>query len=280
MDDKVTPEFLKSLMALQVLDNLAGQVDRHAGNYFSRIKDGKLGKVQAIDNDFSFDQRTLRWEDNTNSIGTHGKNILNKDGTLNVPYMDRALADRITVLDEQVLRDVMADVLEPWAIDALCVRFQQVKNATQKDQENNSDRYLEQDSDWGRKEVFDTLRNGYQERGGWQTPTNYVSYLLMSADLSNEKVESSLNFRGYLDDDYKERLCAAVLMEAQNMGDEEKAKAHLKAYGVQDRVLSYLEATGQLLDGPALLKRLPEAALRNRILGTIMDLQSKKGQTS
>lgn len=37
--------------------------------------------------------------------------------------MDRALADRITALDENVLRDVMADVLEPWAIDALCIRF-------------------------------------------------------------------------------------------------------------------------------------------------------------
>ena len=68
-------------------------------------------------------------------MGTHGRYILDRNGDLDIPYMDRALADRILAVDEQVLRDVMADVLEPWAIDALCTRFQQVKDAIQKDQQ-------------------------------------------------------------------------------------------------------------------------------------------------
>ena len=74
IEDKVTPEFLKSLMSLQVLDNLAAQADRHSGNYFAQVKDGKLGKVQAIDNDFSFSNITLDWEPGTSvgSIGSHG----------------------------------------------------------------------------------------------------------------------------------------------------------------------------------------------------------------
>ena len=64
------------------------------------------------------------------------------------------------------------------------------------------------------------------------------------------------------------------------MDDAEAAKAHLKAYGVKDGIISYLEATGQLFDGPALLKRLPDAELRNPISGTILDLEIKKGQAS
>lgn len=129
MDDKVTPEFMQSLMSLQVLDNLAAQVDRHAANYFAEIKDGKLGRVQGIDNDFSFTSNTLSWEEGGagGRIGNHGKNILDQNGDLVVPYMDKTLADRITALDESVLRDVMADILEPWAIDALCIRFTKIK---------------------------------------------------------------------------------------------------------------------------------------------------------
>ena len=281
LDDKVTPELLKSLMSLQVLDNLAAQTDRHTANYFAEIKDGKLGKVQGIDNDFSFSSQTLDWEKTAryNKLGSHGKNILNKNGELNIPYMDRALADRITALDDQVLRDVMADILEPWAIDALCVRFQQVKGAIQRDQEKNSGRYLEHDEDWGRREVFDNLKNGYEDLGkNGLNPTNYVSNLLMGAELGNQKFANSSTLRFYtrLDVDYFDDLCTKVLLEVQNTGDPEQAKEILRTYEVKEPVISYLEATGQLLDGPALLKRLPEYELKDSINTTIKKELVKK----
>ena len=203
-------------------------------------------------------------------MGTHGKYILDRNGDLDIPYMDRALADRILAVDEQVLRDVMADVLEPWAIDALCTRFQQVKDAIQKDQEKNPGRYLEHDEDWGRKEVFDALRNGYEMRaGGMKNPTNYVSNLLMSADMSETKHYATMPFDTLLEVDYMSKLCSEVLLEIQNTGDEEKAKEILRAYRVKDHVISYLETTGQLLDGPALLKRLPATELKSDIAETI-----------
>ena len=259
LDDKVTPEFLKSLMSLQVLDNLAAQEDRHSANYFAEIKDGKLGKVQGIDNDFSFTSNTL----DADRIGTHGKNILDQEGNLTIPYMDKDLADRITALDESVLRDVMADILEPWAIDALCIRFSKIKTAIQKDQENNpnSGRYLAHDEDWASQEVFDTLRNGAEGMNA----TNYVSNLLLPADMSQLGAPGSQDFRGQLENDLLMRLATEVLTETQSMSNAEEVKAHLRPYGVQENVLSYLEATGQLFDGPALLKRLPNMELYSPI---------------
>ena len=275
MDDKVTPEFMQSLMSLQVLDNLAAQSDRHAGNYFAQIKDGKLGRVQGIDNDFSFSDDTLEYDSSGfNNIGNHGRNILDKNGELAVPYMDRALADRITALNEQVLRDVMADILEPWAIDALCIRFQKIKGAIERDQEKNpgSGRYLERDEDWGKKEVFDTLRSAAtQNKKGYKLASNYVANFLKSADMDDQDYSGTLKFREGIDTDFRKQIARGVLQEAQNLGDAGQAKEYLAAHGVEPRILDYLEATGQLLDGPALLKSMPDGELSSRIAAFVIN---------
>ena len=282
LDDKVTPEFLKSLMSLQVLDNLAAQEDRHSANYFAEIRDGKLGKVQAIDNDFSFTSNTLDWGDRQNNrIGSHGKNILDRDGNLTVSYMDKALADRITALDESVLRDVMADILEPWAIEALCIRFNKIKTAIQKDQEENpnSGRYLERDEDWGSREVFETLRNGVERYGAkGKNATNYVSNVLLPADMSiaTTDLPSSQEFRSMMNNDLAMSFCEEILTNTQSMGSGEEVKACLRSYGVRENVLSYLEVTGQLLDGPALLKRLSWDELGGCIWGSILKQWGKE----
>ena len=275
MDDKVTPEFMQSLISLQVLDNLAAQVDRHAENYFAEIKDGKLGRVQGIDNDFSFTSNTLSWEEGGagGRIGNHGKNILNQNGDLAVPYMDKTLADRITALDESVLRDVMADVLEPWAIDALCIRFTKIKTAIQKDQEKNSGRYLERDEDWGRQEVFDTLRSHIMERDrGQKVSGNYVANFLHSAQMTEMIPKGSLDFLVAVDSEFRYRIARQILQEAQDLGDAEKAKEYLAARGAKPETLAYLEATGQLLDGPDLLKRLPP----NQLEGSLVNFYINK----
>ena len=268
MDDKVTPEFMQSLMSLQVLDNLAAQVDRHSANYFAEIKDGKLGRVQGIDNDFSFTSNTLEHaKSGFDSIGTYGKHILDKNGDLAVPYMDRSLAERITALDEQVLRDVMADILEPWAIDTLCIRFTKIKTAIQKDQEKNSGRYLERDEDWGRQEVFDNLRNHViEDDRGKKTSGNYVANFLHGAQMNNRISNGSPDLMIAVDSEFRHRIAMQILREAQDLGDAEKAKEYLAAHGAKPETLAYLEATGQLLDGPDLLKHLPSNQLEDSLV--------------
>jgi len=259
IDDKITPEFMKSLISLQILDNLAAQEDRHSANYFAEIVDGKLGKVQGIDHDFSFGNSTLVGDGSGSDIGTHGRNILDKNGKLRIPYMDKALADRITALKVEDLRIIMADVLEPWAIDALCTRFQQVKDAIIEDRDKNlnADRYLENDADWGDERVMNTLRNAHETlSSGGQNPTNYVSSILMAAKLSNQQYGGSQDVRGWLEADFKTELAERLFKEIQKM-DVDDAKACLKSYGIRDKTIAYLEASGQLLAGPATLKTLP-----------------------
>ena len=269
MDDKVTPEFMQSLMSLQVLDNLAAQVDRHSANYFAEIKDGKLGRVQGIDNDFSFTSNTLSWEEGGagGRIGNYGKSILDQNGDLAVPYMVKTLADRITALDESVLRDVMADILEPWAIDALCIRFTKIKTAIQKDQEKNSGRYLERDEDWGRQEVFDTLRSHViEDDRGQKASGNYVANFLHGAQMNDMISNGTPDLMIAVDSEFRYRIAKQILQEAQDLGDAEKAKEYLAAHGAKPETLAYLEATGQLLDGPNLLNRLPPEQLEGSLV--------------
>ena len=95
--------------------------------------------------------------------------------------------------------------------------------------------------------------------------TNYVSNLLLPADMSQLYTPGSQDFRSQLENDLMMRLATEVLTETQNMNSAEDVKAHLRSYGVQENVLSYLEATGQLFDGPSLLKRLPRNELYDHI---------------
>ena len=224
-------------------------------------------------NDFSFTSNTLSWESGGGRIGNHGKNILDQNGDLAVPYMDKTLADHITALDESVLREVMTDVLEPWAIDALCIRFTKIKTAIQKDQEKNSGRYLERNEDWGRQEVFDTLHGhvieGYQ---GKKVPGNYVANFLHSAQMNYTKSVGSLDLNIAIDSEFRHRIAMQILQEAQDLGDAEKAKEYLAARGAKPETLAYLEATGQLLDGPDLLKRLPS----NQLEGSLVNFYVKQ----
>ena len=269
-DDVVTPEFLKSLISLQVLDNLAGQEDRHMGNYFAEVTDGKFGKVTAIDHDFSFGARSLTGQLEgrySNRIGTHGKNILDENGKITLPYMDNALADRIVALDEQVVRDIMADVLEPWAIDALCMRLQEMKDAIIDDRNTNplSGRYLRTTAAWGQQKVLDTLRNGYEEtESGNQMPTNYVSIMLMSTETSNTKYAGQMDFSGLQKKDFKQRLTKDFLEKTKEM-DPETVKNLLLGYGVSKKIVQYLWNTGQICDGPDLLKRVRETDLLTKL---------------
>ena len=94
-DDLATSDFLRSLTSLQVLDNLAAQADRHGQNFFADITaEGKLGKVQAIDNGFSFSDITMDWDD---SVGQMGGPALFKrppPKELSTPIVNKILAGK------------------------------------------------------------------------------------------------------------------------------------------------------------------------------------------
>lgn len=276
----VTPQFMKSLISLQVLDNLAGQVDRHTSNVFVQVDDdNRLGKVQGIDNDYSFGMGTLnRGVSDINKIGSHGRSILDHDGKLILPYMDHALAERITELSEADLRIIMADVLEPWAIDALCVRFNKVQAAILHDQmiEGNTQRYLGREEDWGTETVVNAILNGgvvESQNNVRRHFTNYASNFVLGTQTENGATDIS----DRLETDFKESVAKKVMAQVPDRSQgAEAAKDYLREYGVGEKVLSYLEITGQLWDGPALVTRLRTHQLRNPIAKKVIEKHQQR----
>lgn len=178
-----TPQFMKSLTSLQVLDNLMGQVDRHHGNFMVDVKDGKMGSVQGIDNDLAFGYSMI-FGDMTGPSG-HSRSMLDKnsyseenwqEAKLSIPYMDKALAQRILAVKEEDIRIITQDLLEPKAIDGLCKRLKVMQQAiTTEQKDKNSKRFLEGDDAWNNDEVFQAFEKDSQ--AGNQSKTYLGRYM-------------------------------------------------------------------------------------------------------
>ena len=120
--------------------------------------------------------------------------------------------------------------------------------------------------------MFDTLRSAAtQNKKGYKLASNYVANFLKSADMDDQDYSGTLKFREGIDTDFRKQIARGVLQEAQNLGDAGQAKEYLAAHGVEPRILDYLEATGQLLDGPALLKSMPDGELSSRIAAFVIN---------
>lgn len=150
-----SPQFLHTLTNLQVLDALAGQEDRHTGNYFvERTSSGQLGAVHGIDNEMAFGLDTfhtlVEGSPEPDRMGNFGFNFLTSDGEIRLPYMDKQLADRIMALTPQDLQLLLGDVLEKPYLDALCTRVREAQAAIARDREADPTgrRYLEREDQW------------------------------------------------------------------------------------------------------------------------------------
>ncbi len=100
---------------LQLLDALAGQVDRNMGNFTLQLDNsGNIVGLTGIDNDMSF--------------GAYREGV---GRVFNFPgiskFVDKDMAERIINLDEKLLRVVMTGVLTDAEIDALVKRLAKLK---------------------------------------------------------------------------------------------------------------------------------------------------------
>lgn len=109
------PNLLRLLSRLQLLDNLAMQLDRHTGNYYLKLDaNGNVIGLTGIDNDMSF---------GTNTNLTQRKQ---KYSGLSL-YVDKNMAQKIIALDPELLALVMSDLLDPNEMAALITRLTALK---------------------------------------------------------------------------------------------------------------------------------------------------------
>lgn len=121
------PTLMSKLNALQMIDFLAGQIDRHQGNYMIEVDNsGNVIGVTGIDNDMSF--------------GTKNKDELAQRGARQLPplgmYFDKAMANKILALDPALVRLALSDLLSPGEVNATLERLQLLKQRILQDINN------------------------------------------------------------------------------------------------------------------------------------------------
>jgi hypothetical protein len=136
-DDKNLPRLLSRL---QLIDAIAGQVDRHAGNYFVQRDDtGKVTGITGIDLDMAWvpsaptkgpreDKRTGQFEFSVE----HGSRAKSDGGsTDHYPgfsrFCDGVLADKIIAVQPDDLRVILIDLLDKPSVDAAVTRLVQLQ---------------------------------------------------------------------------------------------------------------------------------------------------------
>ena len=139
----VSPTLQLNLSNLMILDAICAQRDRSVGNYFTVLsEDCNIISVSAYDNDLAFDNYT-----DLKSRNCILPPILRYDGTLSLPHMDKALAQKILSLNYKDIYLCLKDLLSESQIDATINRLRQIQNAIKQTiKENNT--FLIEPSEW------------------------------------------------------------------------------------------------------------------------------------
>ncbi len=114
------PELQKKLSILQVIDVIAGQMDRHGGNFYIQTDPatGKVSEVTGIDLDMSFGKKHTDIKDKPSTSHYKGMPAL----------VDRKFAERVLSITDDQLRAVLEPLLGPEELAAAMGRWIQVQN--------------------------------------------------------------------------------------------------------------------------------------------------------
>lgn len=181
--NKVSGNFQRQMMNLQVLDYITGQQDRHAGNYFvQEDENGMLTGVTGIDNDYSFGQ--YRQNDKDNGVG-HGRSLVNKNADkFVIPHMDANLAERIKNISKDQFVFLLGDLLDNNSIDLAWGRLSNVQRLLKEKETGPKDHFLLQDNEWN----ADTLKEFFTEDESiYADNTTYLQYMFLYNNYSTSE---------------------------------------------------------------------------------------------
>jgi hypothetical protein len=119
------PNLQRLLSRLQLLDTLAYQVDRNAGNFYVQFdRNGNVTGVTGIDNDMSFGTKTgIR--DRAQELPGLAK------------FVDKEMAEKIIGIDPRLVQLILSDLLSTDELAALNDRLLKLKNALVQMQSGN-----------------------------------------------------------------------------------------------------------------------------------------------
>jgi hypothetical protein len=128
-----SPEAVRQLACLQMMDMICGQIDRNTGNFFVETEEYEPGKlrvvsIQGIDNDMAFGVVDYA-ELNQFADGTQMLPVFEKDGACTLPALDGNLVAAVNSLSDEVVRHSMQDLLNEREIECLLDRLHGVQRA-------------------------------------------------------------------------------------------------------------------------------------------------------
>jgi hypothetical protein len=142
------PVLQQGLNKLQLLDAIAGQLDRHQGNYFVQTNDdGKVTGVTGIDLDMAFGKKmttvgreSAKYEKVTGKDGKVGrKKVKEADAASTAQhfrglpqYIDKEFGDRILQVNPSDIENALKGLLSKAEIKATVARFEEVRKAVEK----------------------------------------------------------------------------------------------------------------------------------------------------
>lgn len=149
------PAFQKALSKLTIVDALAGQFDRHQGNYFIDIDNGgNFRDLKGIDNDMSFPEHSI----DLNSAR------MNKELKGIGKYIDKEIAEIILALQPEDLQAVLSGLIPDSAIGKTVERLTQLKALI--NQARAAGQLVDNLSNWTpQTAAAETPSNMYQARG-------------------------------------------------------------------------------------------------------------------
>jgi hypothetical protein len=117
------PKLQSGLNKLQILDAIAGQLDRHMNNLFiDTDNEGNVTSITGIDNDMAFGG-SMR-DTSGRGLGAQAYKGLPE-------YIDQEMGEKILQVKDSDIRDALAGLLTQSEIDATVARFQEVFQAVQ-----------------------------------------------------------------------------------------------------------------------------------------------------
>lgn len=162
--DAADPVLQRCLNRLQILDAIAGQLDRHQENYFVQQDPttGSVTGVTGIDLDMAFGKTMT----DPTSEG-QGRRAENYRGVPDV--FDEELGRRILAIDESNVKEAIESLLTEEEVEATLARFRHVKDAVKNAEDNHA-----LVSHWDNQTFLDSMPDGPSKLFLNSAKTSYV----------------------------------------------------------------------------------------------------------
>lgn len=160
-----TAKAQKDLVNLQVLDVLCGQMDRHDGNFMIQVEGGDtITGIKGIDNDASFGNNVDVVLMDRNGKERHDRRVYDiENGKMALPYMDKNLAERILVLEPDVIRFALKGLISDREIESAIIRLNMMKKAIATTKNKQPERFLEEDQ-WNEETAQTMIKQEWKAR--------------------------------------------------------------------------------------------------------------------